>query len=482
MLRRSACVARRAVTARRRLLAAAHYYPLEPSAPVLVTDQVPGPKLAQILESLGEVYDNNTANFVVGYRKSIGNYIADADGNLMLDVFQQIALIALGYNNPALIAAAQLEDQVVALVNRPALAVFPLADYGDILRTGLLKAAPPGMKRVWTSSHGSDANEMAYKAAFMLQHARERGDRDFSAAEIALLMLNQPPGCSKKTILSFNGAFHGRLFGLLSTTRSKPIHKLDIPAFDWPVAPFPQLQYPLEDHVEANKLEEQRCLEEVDKILARGDVAAVVVEPVQSEGGDNHALPQFFQQLRKITQDRGVFLIVDEVQTGGGGTGKFWAHEHWNLPLPPDMVTFSKKMQAAGFYYAEPDLQPKLAYRQFHTWCGDPLKAIIARAIIDEVQKHGLVDATAATGDYLYGQLQKLQELGQILRLRGQGMGTFIAFDMPTPDARNQLVAKLKQLGVVAGGCGDKLVRLRPLLTFGTPHADVFIDKLHQAL
>lgn len=461
---------------------ASRYYPSEPTLPELVTPSVPGPKLVEALANLGKVYDNNTANFIVDYHNLIGNYISDADGNRMLDVYQQIALIALGYNNPALIKAAKSDDQVVALVNRPALAVFPLTDYGDILETGLLKAAPPGMSRVWTSSHGSDANEMAYKAAFMLQHARERGDRDFTPEEIDLLMANAAPGCSTKLILSFKGGFHGRLFGSLLTTRLKPIHKLDIPAFDWPVAPFPQLKYPLEDNVEVNKAEEAECLEILDKLLKDNNVAAVVVEPVQSEGGDNHALADFFKGVREVTKNNGVLFIVDEVQTGGGGTGKFWAHEHWNLPLPPDMVTFSKKMQAAGFYYAEPELQPKLAYRQFHTWCGDPSKALVARAIIDEVQTHGLVEAAASTGDYLYLALEKLQQQGKISRLRGKGMGTFIAFDLDTANARNQLVAKLLQLGVVAGGCGDKLLRLRPSLTFEPKHADVFIEKLEKAL
>lgn len=471
------------VAARRAHSVAAHYYPHEPVAPELVTAKVPGPKLEAARAALAQVYDVNTANFVVDYKNLVGNYVSDVDGNRMLDVFQQIALIALGYNNPALIKAARLDEQVCALVNRPALAVFPSLDYHEILETGLLKAAPPGMTRVWTSSHGLDANEMAFKAAFMLQHARERGQREFTAEEIESSMHNQAPGALDKVIMSFRGAFHGRLFGLLSATRSKPIHKLDIPAFDWPMAPFPKLQYPLEAHEAANRAEETQCLEEIDRLIREnGKVAAIIVEPVQAEGGDNHATPFFFQGLRKLTEDHGVFLIVDEVQTGGGGTGKMWAHEHWGLALPPDMVTFSKKMQAAGFYFYEKELQPKLAYRQFHTWCGDPLKALIARAIIDEIAKHDLLARTAAVGDYVYGELAQLEQRGAIANLRGKGMGTFQAFDLPLPDARNQLIANLKAMGVVAGGCGEQLVRLRPSLTFEKKHADVFLERLALAL
>ena len=92
----------------------------------------------------------------------------------------------------------------------------------------------------------------------------------------------------------------------------------------------------------ANAAEEQRCLDEVEHLIKTYHVppCAVIVEPIQSEGGDNHASPAFFRGLREVTKKHGVLLIVDEVQTGVGATGKFWAHEHWDLPTPPDMVFF----------------------------------------------------------------------------------------------------------------------------------------------
>jgi 4-aminobutyrate aminotransferase/(S)-3-amino-2-methylpropionate transaminase len=162
------------------------------------------------------------------------------------------------------------------------------------------------------------------------------------------------PGAPDLTVISFNGGFHGRLLGSLSTTRSKAIHKLDIPAFDWPSCPFPALQYPLEEHAAENAEEEKRCLKAVEDTIteqkAKGKpVAALIVEPILSEGGDLHASPTFFQGLRKITKEKGVFMICDEVQTGFGGTGTFWAHEKWGLGAdnPPDMVTFSKKVSTA---------------------------------------------------------------------------------------------------------------------------------------
>lgn len=244
---------------------------------------------------------------------------------------------------------------------------------------------------------GSDAIETSYKAAFMYRRRIERGEGvDFTSQEIESAMKNQSPGSPDLAIMSFKKAFHGRLFGSLSTTRSKPIHKLDIPAFDWPQASFPVLKYPLEDNVEANKEEEQRCLAEVEDIIKtwRCPIAAVVIEPIQSEGGDNHASPVFFQGLRDITKRHGVLFIVDEVQTGVGATGKFWAHEHWGLDSPPDMVTFSKKAQTAGYYFGNSLLRPNMPYRQFNTWMGDPVRAILFRGIIEEIQRLDLVKNT----------------------------------------------------------------------------------------
>jgi 4-aminobutyrate aminotransferase/(S)-3-amino-2-methylpropionate transaminase len=331
---------------------------------------------------------------------------------------------------------------------------------------------------------GSDANETAYKAAFMYRRQRERGGPQvpFTDAELSSSMNNASPGSANQlSILSFRTGFHGRLFGSLSTTRSKPIHKLDIPAFDWPQATFPQLKYPLADHAAENEAAEAASLAEVEHLIKThpSPPAAVVVEPIQSEGGDNHASPAFFRGLRDITARNGVLLIVDEVQTGVGATGRFWAHEHWGLDTPPDMVTFSKKAQAAGYYFADPALRPNLPYRQFNTWMGDPARALLFRAIIDQVHEHDLVAATARVGDYLFAGLEGLAARfpDQIANLRGKGQGTFIAFDSPR---RDEVLRKAKTLGVNIGGSGERAVRLRPMLIFEESHADILLKTLEK--
>lgn len=259
---------------------------------------------------------------------------------------------------------------ISALTNRPAIGNFPSSLWPDLLQDGLLRIAPAGLSNVFTAQSGSEANELAFKAAMMLYRRRERGEGvEWTDEEVTSCISNSKPGSPDLAVLSFANSFHGRGFGSLSATRSKAVHKLDIPSFDWPQAPFPKLMYPLEKHPSENYGEEQRCLAEVEHLVKtwRFPVVALIVEPIQSEGGDNHASPAFFQGLRRLSKKFNLVMIVDEVQTGFGATGRFWGHEHWELTSPPDIVTFSKKAQTAGYFFGDRMLVPDMVYRQFNT-------------------------------------------------------------------------------------------------------------------
>uniref|UniRef100_A0A0K3CHQ2 4-aminobutyrate aminotransferase n=1 Tax=Rhodotorula toruloides TaxID=5286 RepID=A0A0K3CHQ2_RHOTO len=461
----------------------------EPSQPKLVTDSVPGPRSAELSKEIADFQDPRTHVVVADYAKSRGNYLVDADGNEMLDVFAQIASIAIGYNNPELIALAKTDEFAIAAMNRPALGSFPSNEWSETIHKGLLSVAPKGTPHLFTQMCGSCANEGALKAAFMAYRARQRGEqgiKDFTSEEMSSCMKNASPGSPDLVAMSFKSAFHGRLFGSLSLTRSKAIHKLDIPAFDWPAISWPTMKYPLEEYASENAEAEARTIALVEEtIIAQKkkgkDVAALIVEPIQSEGGDNHASPSFFKALRTVTRvlSRTVFMIVDEVQTGVGATGAFWAHDKWKLDHPPDFVTFSKKMQAAGFYHAE-GTRASLPYRNYNTWMGDPMRALQAREMIGFIKAHGLVAHTAAIGDELYSSLTDLSKRysGQIHNLRGKDCGTFIAWDAASAEQRDKFVGEMRKVGVVMGGCGDNAVRLRPMLVFGDKQKDVLLEKM----
>ncbi|RKK67959.1 4-aminobutyrate aminotransferase [Fusarium oxysporum] len=449
----------------------------EPNGPEVKTE-IPGPKGVALQKELDTHLDTRTVNIMCDYEKSQGNYLVDVDGNTFLDAYSQIASIPVGYNNPVLKKAAQSPEMISSMINRPATGFFPRGDYAKLLEEGVLKVAPRGAPYVWMAMSGTEANEGAYKAAFIWYRRR----KDWTEEELRTCMLNQSPGSPDLAVLSFKSAFHGRMFASLATTRTKTIHKLDIPTFNWPQAPFPLLKYPLKDHVGENKKEEQRCLDEVKRLLDSWHcpVAAIIVEPIQSEGGDNHASPEFFKSLQQITKDRGMVFIVDEVQTGVGSTGKFWAHEHWDLPSPPDIITFSKKFQAAGYYFSNPELRPEVAFRLFNTWLGDPCRAVLAKGIVEEIESRNLVQQAAEVGTYIREKLAELaatkpKEFGNV-----RGSGTIIAWDLESTEARNDVVAALRRRGVIVGTSGDRSIRLRPMLIFEKKHADILLNALKE--
>ncbi|KAI8099174.1 4-aminobutyrate aminotransferase [Halteromyces radiatus] len=455
----------------------APFFPDEPTQPSMKT-AVPGPQSKAIQQRLTQYQDTRSVFFVADFEKSKGNYIVDADGNALLDMFAQIASIPVGYNNPAFLELVKNPAFQTALANRAALGVNPNKDWVDNVENAFMRVAPKGLDQVFTVMCGSCANENAFKTAFMYQAAKKRGDKDFSLDELTSCMNNQAPGSPDMSILSFSQAFHGRLFGSLTATASKAIHKIDIPAFNWPKAPFPLRKYPLAENEEYNTKVEKESLQAVEEIIQKNKqpVAALIVEPIQSEGGDNHASPAFFRQLQAICKKHDVLFIVDEVQTGVGGTGTFWAHEAWELPESPDIVTFSKKFQAAGFFLNH-RLRPSQPYRLYNTWMGDPVRAMQAAAIINEIESKDLLTNVKQVGAYLQEQLPTFKSLEN---LRGQG--TFIAFDLANSAKRDQLLMDMRQKGVNVGGCGDRTVRLRPMLTFQRRHADIFLNTIEDAL
>lgn len=338
-----------------------------------------------------------------------------------------------------------------ALVNRPALGVFPGDYWPGKLRNVLLSVAP-NLPNVTTMMCGSCSNENAYKALFLSYRQKQRGeDVDFTDLEKTSCMVNQAPGSPNLSILSFHGAFHGRTIGVLATTHSKAIHKLDVPSFDWPIAPFPKYRYPLEDNQKENDNEDRKCLAIVEDLIETWHkkgcpVAGIISEPIQSEGGDNEASPFFFQSLQKLAKKHGAGFLIDEVQTGCGPTGKFWAHEYFNLESPPDIVTFSKKMITGGYFH-NIQMRPNLPYRIFNTWMGDPSKVLLLEASLNVIKQNSLLDNVNAVGVKLKKELLTLEnEFPNILNST-RGRGTFLAVNAANPALRDNIVHKLKQKG-----------------------------------
>ncbi|KAK7112739.1 hypothetical protein V1264_012141 [Littorina saxatilis] len=457
----------------------------EPPGPAMKTN-VPGRESLRLKAELDKIQNTDAVHFFVDYANSRGNYVVDVDGNIMLDVFTQIASLPLGYNHPKLIAKMSNPDNMVTFINRPALGSFPPADLVDKIRGTLMTVAPPGLQHVQTMACGSCSIEHGQKAMFMAYMRRERGGKPPTAEDLETSISGQAPGCPKLSIMSFNGAFHGRGMGALACSHAKWFHKLDFPVPDWPMAPFPKLRYPLEDFVRENEQEEQFCLEQVEDLFETyrqkgAPVVGIMCEPVQAEGGDNHASPAFFQGLQDIAAKNNGYLLLDEVQTGCGVSGKFWAHEHFNLREAPDVVTFAKKMLTGGFYYKQ-EQKATEAYRIYNTWMGDPSKIMMLEEVLNVVHQNDLVNNAADVGQFLLQGLLDLQKLYPGTMKNARGLGTLVAVDFPTTAFRNSVVITLRNKGVNAGTCGEAAMRLRPSLIFTKSHASVFLTYLEATL
>lgn len=458
---------------------------VEPEGPVLKT-AVPGPESLQLLSELDTYQNTGAVQFFADYEKSVGNYIADVDGNYLLDLYTQIASVPLGYNHPRILKAIQDPANLSTFANRPALGVFPPKGFVNDIKESFMSVAPPGLEQVQTMACGSCSVENAMKAAFMAFRRRERGGKPPSEEELRTSLINQHPGCPSLAALSFSGGFHGRTMGALACTHTKWVHKLDFPAPEWPIAPFPTLQYPLHEFVEENDREEQRCLDEVQEIIKRGTsslkpIACVVIEAMQCEGGDNYASPSFFQRLQAICKQNNIYLIIDEVQTGAGASGKFWMHEHFDLPSPPDLVTFAKKMLTGGFYFSD-EMRADQGYRIFNTWVGDPSKVVVLKEVINTIREEGLLKQVEETGNKMHQVLLDAQEEYPHLLSRARGIGTLNSVDLPDAAIRDKLIALMRTKGIHVGVCGTITLRIRSTLTLEAKHVDVFADGFRSAL
>ncbi|XP_047123868.1 4-aminobutyrate aminotransferase, mitochondrial-like isoform X1 [Hydra vulgaris] len=453
--------------------------------PIIKTN-IPGPISIMKCKEMDFIGQSAAMQFFVDYEKSKGNYIADVDGNVLLDVYQQIASLPLGYNHPALLEAMSSPLIKTMMVNRPSLGNLPPSDLYSSLTDTLLKIKPKGLDYVQTMMCGSCSVENALKAAAIKYRNDQRGTDMPSDNELLTCMTQELPGTPDLVFLSFTLGFHGRTFGALSVTHSKPIHKVDIPGFKWPITDFPDLKYPLEDYVKENKEEEARCLEMMRKTIQEWNskgkfVAGVIVEPIQSEGGDNHASPDFFRQVQKIASEANAAFIVDEVQTGCCSTGKFWAHEHWDLPEAPDMVTFAKKLLVGGYYFKRSFL-PKQSFRICNTWMGDQARIILLKTVLDVIEKDKLLNKVQRSGDVLLNGLKKLELKYPESIQDCRGQGTFISLSCTTPAKRDALSVAARSLGLQNGSNGLRSIRFRPCLLYDESHAKVTLELFEEAI
>jgi 4-aminobutyrate aminotransferase/(S)-3-amino-2-methylpropionate transaminase len=406
---------------------------------------------------------------IVDDERSQGVHLVDLDGNVFLDFFSNFALGSLGYNHPAHLAVARSEAFVRAACNPTSTPFVTSPSWISFVSAVEREFAPPGMAKIFCVDGGGEGVEAALKAAFIVHGEKARRTHGEPVNPLQWPEERQRAAMdnagTNAVVLSFSGAFHGRGLGPLSATHSKLIHKADQPAFAWPQATFPAHRFPRERFAEENARAERDSLAEVERLLDQfaGRVAAILVEPVQSEGGDRHASPAFFQQLQALAHKAGAALILDEVQTGVGISGTLWAHQQLQLAAPPDLVTFGKKMQLGGFF-ATPSYNITQFGRMYQTRNGDRARGLLALATLQTISREDLLRNVRETGAYFLQRLEELATRFPHLVSDPRGLGFLLAFDLPTTQARDELLQRSLRRGLFATYTGTRSVRIRPHL------------------
>ncbi len=393
---------------------------------------------------------------VIDLEKSRGSRLVDAaSGRELIDLYGFYGSQPVGFNHPRFEQPDVQRQLLLAARNKIANPDVYSTHYATFVDTFSRVAGLPPLDRYFFIDGGALAVENALKAAMDWKVRKN---------------LAAGKGERGTDILHFERAFHGRSGYTMSLTNTDP-RKTDYYAkFAWPRVPAPSIDFslPEADRKAAVIERERRAEAEMRDIIARtgDDIAAVIIEPIQGEGGDNHFRPEWFRTLRGLCDAHDILLIFDEVQTGLGTTGKTWCCEHFGVL--PDLLAFGKKTQVCGVM-AGPRLDEvrdnvfRLPSRINSTWGGNLTDMVRSTHYLRIIEEERLVQNAADTGRLFLDELRRLAADEPLLTgVRGRGL--LLAFDLPDRDTRERFYKGLFELGLLAIRCGERSIRFRPVL------------------
>ena len=412
---------------------------------------------------------------VMDLERSRGSYLYDSRSDrMLLDFFTNFATYPVGYNHPKTADPQFREDLLQAALGKPTNSDTYTVLYAAFVDAFSRLAVPPSHSRhLFFVEGGSLAVENALKTAFDWK-VRKNLARGVS-------------GEKGTRILHFRHAFHGRSGYSLSLTNTADPRKTQyFPKFDWPRLTCPRLSFPVTPEVlQRVAAEEEQVEREIRDACERfpGDIAALILEPIQGEGGDNHFRPEFFARLRRLADELEFLLIFDEVQTGLGLTGSMWAWQQYGVE--PDLFCFGKKTQVCGFASNSriDDIENvfSVSSRINSTWGGNLADMVRCTRYLEIIEEENLIENARATGEHLLGRLRELAgELPAISNVRGRGL--FVAFDLPDKETRDRTLAACLENGLIALASGVAAIRFRPALTLSREEADEGVRKLRRAV
>jgi L-lysine 6-transaminase len=393
---------------------------------------------------------------IVDLKKSKGSYIVDAkDGKAYLDFFTFVASSPVGLNHPKMTTPEFLEKLAYVAVNKPSNSDIYTSEQAEFLDTLERVAMPSYLPHIFFVEGGSVGVENALKAAFdwKIKKNFKKGYKEERGRQV----------------IHFRQAFHGRSGYTLSLTNTDPVKTDLYPKFQWPRILNPATRFPLsEGNLAQVKRDEETAIGQIKDAFQnnKDDVAAIIIEPIQGEGGDNHFRPEFFKALRQLADENDAMLILDEVQTGIAMTGKMWAHQHF---VEPDMIAFGKKLQVCGFMCSKKidevhDNVFVVPSRINSTWGGNLVDMVRAQRYLEIIEEERLVENARVVGEHLVGGLQALAAEFPAVVSNARGRGLFAAFDVKTPDMRTKIRQRSLQKGLIILPSGERSIRFRPPL------------------
>jgi L-lysine 6-transaminase len=394
-------------------------------------------------------------DLVLDLKNSKGSKIVDGlTGEEYLDFFTFFASSPLGLNYAPMTKPEVLEELLTAVVNKPSNSDIYTTEMAEFVDTFSKVAMPDYMKYLFFVAGGALAVENGLKVAF-----------DWKVRKNFLKGYTEEKG---HQVIHFRQAFHGRTGYTMSLTNTDPNKVMYYPKFNWPRITNPKIKFPLQDNLESIiKLENQAINEILSAIKNnKDDIAVIILEPIQGEGGDNFFRKEFFIKLREIADENEILLMMDEVQTGFGLTGKFWASEHY---IKPDIISFGKKAQVCGIMVSDriDDIEEhcfRKSSRINSTWGGDLSDMVRSKHIMRIIKSENLVENARIQGEYLLRKLHDLQKEFPTLITSARGLGLMCSFDFTTPELRDEFRNHCYKEKLIILGCGEKTIRFRPAL------------------
>lgn len=407
---------------------------------------------------------------VVDLRKSRGSWLVDAaTGRQLLDLYGFYGSMPVGFNHPSFEQLNVQSDLLEAARVKVANSDVYTTHYARFVKAFHRVMGLPPLERFFFIEGGALAVENALKAAM-----------DWKVRK------NLAAGLGERgtKILHFERAFHGRSGYTLSLTNTDPRKTDYFAKFPWPRVPAPAIDFSqpepgrTRDVIEKEKRSEQRIREILRQEGA--DVAAIIIEPIQGEGGDNHFRGEWLRSLRRICDENDILLIFDEVQTGFGATGRRWCCEHFDVV--PDLLAFGKKAQACGVMAGPrldevPDNVFRLSGRINSTWGGNLVDMVRSRHCLEIVEREKLVANAEAVGCEFLEELQRLA-VGERVISGVRGRGFMLAFDLPNRELRDRFYTGLYETGLLAIRCGERSIRFRPVLDFPRGSISIAMEML----